>query len=314
MNEVELVINQFILEEGKLYTLPELYQQLEEKIHSDTTSIDDIASLINTDAALSAKVLKLANSPLFGFRSEINTLQRALTLIGIKEVKNLILMDTITHNFCQGQSYAILKMEDFWTRSVYIALMSKRMAQRLKHPEVDRLFISGIMSRIGQLVSCSTRRDDVLKVLNETLSYPLMDEFSIEVEHLGFNYNQVSAELLHRWHVPDEITQALAYLHSPLDLPDDLDPKTILDIYILHVATIYTHLLEHEDANMTPDLSKADDDVMNKDMDKYIEHVAPKINKLLAIDRNFIDDILFEIEVDALEILNIVFPESTNIY
>jgi len=314
MNEVELVINQFILEEGKLYTLPELYQQLEEKIYSDTVSIDEIASLINTDAALSAKVLKLANSPLYGFRAEINTLQRALTLIGTKEVRNLILMDTITHNFNQGSSYAILKMEDFWTRSVYIALISKRMAKKLKHPEVDRLFVSGIMSRIGQLVSCTTRCNEVLKVLNETLSFPLMDEFTIEVEHLGFNYNQVSAELLHRWHVPDEITLALDHIHSPLDLPEDLDPRTILDIYILHVASIYSHLLEHEDANMTADLIKPADEVMSDDINKYIDHVSPKINKLLAIDRKFIDDILFEIEMDALEILNIVFPKSTSIY
>ncbi len=88
MTEIELIVNQFILEQGKLYTLPELYQQLEEKIQSSNASIEKIGLLINTDAALSARILKLANSALYGFHSEINTLQRALNLIGLQEVKN----------------------------------------------------------------------------------------------------------------------------------------------------------------------------------------------------------------------------------
>lgn len=314
MTEIELIINQFILEQGKLYTLPELYQQLEEKIQSDNASIDEIGVLINTDAALSARVLKLANSPLYGFRSEINTLQRALTLVGLQEVKNLILMDAIAHNLNNNPSFAVLKMEDFWNRSVYIALLCKRIARRIKHPNTDRLFISGIMSRIGQLISCTTRREDVLIIINETLSYPLMDEFQIELEHLGFNYNELSARLLQHWHVPDDITFPIQYLHKPLELPDKLNPENIIDIYILHVATVYSHLLEHEDNHLNHDRSEIDTNSTNNDTDKYIEHVPDKINKMLAIEPALIEDILFEIELDALEILNIVFPKATTLY
>ncbi|GEM_PF-3080427 len=314
MTEIELIVNQFILEQGKLYTLPELYQQLEEKIQSRNASIEEIGLLINTDAALSARILKLANSPLYGFRSEINTLQRALSLIGLQEVKNLILMDAVAANINKNQSFEVLKMEDFWTRSVYIALLCKRIAKRIKHPNTDRLFISGIMSRIGQLISCTTRRDEVLKIINETLSYPLMDEFKIEFDHLGFNYNELSAELLQHWHVPEDITFPLRYLHCPLDLPDNLGPETIVDIYILHIATVYTHLLQHEDSLEQHNILDPDANAMTSDANMYIEHIPAKINQTLAISADFIDDILFEIELDALEILNIVFPKSTTIY
>ena len=314
MNEIELIVNQFILEQGKLYTLPELYQQLEEKFQSSNTSIEEIGLLINTDAALSARILKLANSPLYGFHSEINTLQRALTLIGLQEVKNLILMDAVAANINKNPSFEVLKMEDFWTRSVYIALLCKRIAKRIKHPNTDRLFISGIMSRIGQLISCTTRRDEVLKIINETLSYPLMDEFKIEFDHLGFNYNELSAELLKHWHVPEDITFPIRYLHRPLDLPDNLGPETIVDIYVLHIATVFTHLLQHEDSHGQHDALDSDTNAMTSDTNKYIEHIPAKINQMLAISTDFIDDILFEIELDALEILTIVFPKSTTIY
>ncbi len=314
MTEIELIVNQFILEQGKLYTLPELYQQLEEKIQSSNASIDEIGQLINTDAALSARILKLANSSMYGFRSEINTLQRALSLIGLQEVKNLILMDAVAANFNKNQAFKVLKMEDFWTRSVYIALLCKRIALRIKHPHKDRLFISGIMSRIGQLVTCTTRREEVLKVINETLSYPLMDEFQIELEHLGFNYNQISAALLQHWHLPADITFPIQYLHNPLNVPDNLSPENIIDIYILHLATVYTHLLQHEDNHSQADILAADTQVMTSDVNKYIEHVPEKINNTLAISPDFVDDILFEIEIDALEILNIVFPKATTIF
>ena len=139
MNEIDLIINQFILEGGKLYTLPELYHQLEEKILSNTASIDEISEILSTDAALNAKILKIANSSLYGFRAEVTTLNRALNLIGLKEVKNLILMDTIASQFSGGDSCTNIKMEDFWRRSVYLSLIAKRLAKKSKHPEPDRL-------------------------------------------------------------------------------------------------------------------------------------------------------------------------------
>ncbi|MCU7941016.1 MAG: HDOD domain-containing protein [gamma proteobacterium symbiont of Bathyaustriella thionipta] len=135
MNEIDLIINQFILEDGKLYTLPELYHQLEEKIRSNTASIDDISNILSTDAALNAKILKLANSSLYGFRSEVTTLNRALSLIGLKEVKNLILMDAIASQFSGDDKCITVNMEDFWRRSVYLALIAKRLSKNFKHPE-----------------------------------------------------------------------------------------------------------------------------------------------------------------------------------
>ncbi len=92
MTEIDLIINQFILEQGKLYTLPEIYHQIDKKIQSKTASINEIENIISTDAILTAKVLKMANSSIYAFRAEISTLNRALTLIGINEIKTLFLL------------------------------------------------------------------------------------------------------------------------------------------------------------------------------------------------------------------------------
>ena len=117
MTEIDLIVNQFILGNGKLCTLPELYQQLEEKTHSKTASIEDVGDIISIDASLSAKILKIANCPLYGFRSEISTLNRALNLIGLKEVKNLILLNYFSGDFSNNSQCTVILLENFWRRS-----------------------------------------------------------------------------------------------------------------------------------------------------------------------------------------------------
>jgi len=316
MTEIELLINQFILDAGKLYTLPELYQQLDAKINSDRVSIDEIGELLSTDAALCVKILRIANSSLYGFRAEITTITRALSLIGLKEIKNLILMDTVAQNFNKKDKYNAIQMEDFWRRSIYIALIAKRLAIINNHPQPDRLFICGIMSRIGQLVACITRAKEVLLIIHQQQNNPDESEFSIESNTLGFTYNEVSAKLLEHWKVPKEITIPLQMLHQPLNLTHEVSESYSQDIFILNMATIYSYLLEQEDNQTLEDNGQnaGENDPAIATADMYFNKVDNKINQALMIDPEIIDNILFEIELDALDILSIVFPDSMSIY
>ena len=313
MTEIDLIVNQFILEEGKLYTLPELYHQLEEKILSNTAPIDEIGQIISTDATLSAKILKIANSALYGFRAEVSTLSRALNLIGVEEVKNLILLDTLAGQFNDANPCAALKMEDFWRRSVYLALISKRLSKRLKHPGADRLFISAIMSRLGQLVCCSTRSNEIAQILNEHMNKPEKNEFDIESNFLGFTYNMVSAKILEYWKVPEEIIVSLQYLHEPFNAPENIRNSYLEDLLILNVATIYSGILEQDELRTNSD-SQESGELIIEPAETYLTRVNPAINEALNIDKNTIDDILFEIEMDALEIMGIIFPKSSLIF
>lgn len=311
MTAIELIVNQFILEKGKLYTFPELYYQLEEKILSNTASIDEIGHIISTDPILSAKILKIANSSLYGFRAEIATLERALGLIGVNEVKNLILLDSLTGNINNDNQCSAVNMEDFWRRSVYLALISKRLSIKLKHPDADRLFISAIMSRIGQLVCCSTQSEDVSQVLNEHMGAPGKIEFAIEYNILGFTYNEVSARILEHWKVPSEIFISLKYLHDPLNAPEEFKESYLTDLAILNAATIFSGLLEQDDLNTNVDKNN---ELIIDTAESYLSRVDPVVNDILNIDKKTIDDILFEIEIDALEILGIIFPNTSLIY
>ncbi len=308
MTEIDLIVNQFILEDGKLYTLPELYHQLEEKIRSNTASIEEIGEIISTDAILSAKILKIANSPLYGFRSEVSTLNRALNLIGLAEVKNLILFDALAGQFNESPPCKYIKLEDFWRRSVYIALISKRLSIKLKHPDSERLFISAIMSRLGQLVCCSTHSNEVSEIFKEHLNSPDKSEFEVEQNLLGFTYNEVSAKILEYWKVPDEIVKPLSFFQNPLNAPEVIKKTYLADILILNVATIYSRILERDE------LSSNTGELIIETAETYLSNIDPVINEALGIDTKTVEDILLEIEMDSLEILGIIFPNSSLIF
>ncbi len=307
MNEISIIIHQFILEGGKLHTLPELYQQLEEKIHASNSSIEEISDVLSTDTALSVKILKLANSALYGFRAEVTTLKRALNLIGLNDLKNLILMDTIANKFSSNDNCAKIKMEDFWRRSVYTALIAKRLAKKNKHEEPERLFISAIMSRLGQLVCCATCLNKVSAIIDEHISLPEKSEFDIELRHLGFCYNQVSGALLQHWHVPENIINSICYLHAPISAPQTYQQ----DSSILNVATIYSGILELDEVSEHTD---ENNELIIETADTYLHKTNPAINHNLHINQSVVEDILFEIEMDALEILQIIFPRSSLIF
>lgn len=309
MTEIELIINQFILEQGKLYTLPELYHQLEKKILSQSASIDEIGEIISTDAALSARLLKIANSPLYGFRSEISTLNRALTLIGVKEVKNLILLDTLSGQFNDYNQCTAVKMEDFWYRSVYLALIAKRLATVNGHKEADQLFISAIMSRLGQLVCCSVQMGYVAQIHHEHSKNLRGDEFAIEKSVLGFTYNEMSAKILQRWKVPESITASLQYLHAPFEAPEEIQNSIQQELMILNVATIYSGILEHKEP-----VNDNSSEFHVETSETYLSLVDPAINDSLNINTTLIDALLFEIEIDAMEILRVIFPNSSLIF
>jgi HD-like signal output (HDOD) protein len=304
MTEIELIINQFILEDGKIYTLPELYHQLDEKIRSETATIESIGELLSTDAALTAKILRIANSPLYGFKSEITTLNRALNLIGLKIVKNIILMDTVAQNFNKNDKYTSIQMQDFWRRSVYIALIAKKIANRINHDEPDRLFICGIMSRIGQLVAILTRAKESLIIHHQCQNDPEENQLNIERNVLGFTFNELSAQLLKHWKVPEEIYYPILALSDPLNSTPPSDNYT-LDGYIMNVATIYSQKLGLDNVEQAMELIPTSD---------FVASIERPINKALNIDESGVDDILFEIEIEAIEILAIVFPKATTIY
>jgi len=138
---------------NRLVSLPEVCHRLHELLEDPRKNSTDIARLIAQDADLTARLLKIANSSLYGYGGRINSLERAISLIGTSELLVLVLATSSVMTFPKipGEFF---NMASFWRHSVYSGVVARLLAQRchVLHPE--RLFIAGLLHDIGLFALC----------------------------------------------------------------------------------------------------------------------------------------------------------------
>jgi len=144
-------LEQVIANAGKLYTLPDICLQLKTLTEDGQSSAPEISRLVSTDTALSARLLKLANSPLYGFPSKVSSLSRAITLVGVEEMNSLALATAAAGMF-RGVGGATIDIHSFWRHSVLTGLMMSQMAKALRTAISEELFLIGLLHNLGKLV------------------------------------------------------------------------------------------------------------------------------------------------------------------
>lgn len=219
----------------KLPSLPAIYTQIIEATNNPESSASDIANVISNDTGLSARLLKIVNSPFYGFPSKIDTLFRAVTILGTKQLSTLALGMNIVRVFKNIPS-DLMDMQSFWEHSVTCGIIARITAGYKKIQNTERLFVAGLLHDIGRLIlySCVPMhsRNALLRAKNgSSLLY------SAEAEILGFDHTRIGGLLLKKWKLPVSLENSVKYHHSPLRSKDGLEPA------IIHVADIMTNAL-----------------------------------------------------------------------
>ncbi|RMG31687.1 MAG: HDOD domain-containing protein [Gammaproteobacteria bacterium] len=196
----------------ELVSFPDLALRLMDMIHDPQASASDLGNLIMEDPALTARLLRIANSAFYGFPSRIDTVTRAVTVIGTLELLDLVLATTMVDSFA-GLPVEWIDMEAFWAHSLYTAVVTRLIAQQLRAPAHEHRFIAGLLHDIGALVLCLQRPEALRKVLEQAAvtRRPLHE---LEREHLGYHHGEVGAALMHHWHLPESLARPAADHHD----------------------------------------------------------------------------------------------------
>lgn len=218
-----------------LASLPEICIEIQRLADDPETEFEQFGDLVCQDTALASHLLRVVNSPYYGFPAQIDTVTRAIQLIGINELRNLTLATSAVEIFAKIPA-DLFDMLGFWRHSVFCALMAKNLAVkcRVLHPE--RLFIAGLLHDIGQLVLVTKLPETMQQILHTsaTSQHQLSD---IEIATLGFTHADVGGELLKQWNIPQILTQAVATHHT-------LAEHCSYEAAILHIANATTHQIE----------------------------------------------------------------------
>jgi len=183
---------------GDIFVLSDSFIRIKELIDGESSTIDDISDVIIIDPALAGTILKLANSSFFNYPGKIDTISKAVLVLGVTEVYNLVIAYFTTQAFKSinaEQDY----LDSFWENSVDCALLIKFLGCSLNVPNAERLFILGLLHNLGELVVKQISSDKVIKCQSvESNCLP----WNIQQDVLGFTYGECGAELLKLWQLP----------------------------------------------------------------------------------------------------------------
>ncbi|MFT6418600.1 MULTISPECIES: HDOD domain-containing protein [unclassified Colwellia] len=197
--------NDYAQQASEIFVLSDSFIRIKELIDDDNSTIDDIADVIILDPALAGTILKLANSSLFSYPGKIDTISKAVLVLGITEVYNLVIA------FFTSRAFKALDVEqdyldDFWCKSVDCALIVKYLGVNLRIPNAERLFLIGLLHNLGELVVQQIAPEKAVVANKFTATELPWDK---QKKTLGFTYADCAAELLKQWQLPFSIIEPI---------------------------------------------------------------------------------------------------------
>jgi len=198
-----------------LPSLPTLYTEIIDAIHTPNVSIHRIGQIVSKDLAMTAKILQLVNSAFFGFPRHISSPSPAVVMLGLNTVKSLVLSIQIFSKFdskCMPAGF----LEQLWQHNIVIGENSKLISEHesQKKTVIDLAYMAGLLHDTGKLILAANFPDDYIKVLSLSRQEG-RNLYDSEREIFDVTHSEVGAYLMDLWGLPLPIIEALAFHHNP---------------------------------------------------------------------------------------------------
>ncbi len=224
---------------GALVSLPEVVVRINELVDDPTSSAEDIGRAVQQDAALTARLLTLANSAMFGMQRQIDTVGRAIAVLGTRQVRDLTLGLSAARTFA-GIPNDLVSMDSFWHHSVLCAVSARQLAGECARGRPDSSFVAGLLHDVGQLVLFHKLPRESHRALLLSIDEPNEPELYLcERDVLGFDHAAVGGALARHWHLPASLTECIEFHHDPARAQSHP-----LDVALVHVANSLATLIE----------------------------------------------------------------------
>ncbi len=267
--------------------LPKAYLRLRELIADPDSSLADITQVIANDPGLTSRILRIVNSAYFALAVKVDTIGRAVQVLGLNQVHDLALataaVGTLSKIPCQA-----LDIHDYWRRSIYAAVVAKILAKRIGMRTHERLFVGGLLHGIGELVLAF--KEPVLFIeIKAAAARRQLPMSAVQREHLGFDYAAISSELLRQWQLPDELVvpvrhHATAFATAPATLLDD--------VAVLQVAAAVSRAA-----------------LWTSEQDEPVPAFEPVAMQVTKLDEESIEQVMSESDQHVIEAMSLLLPD-----
>ncbi|HPY03222.1 MAG TPA: HDOD domain-containing protein, partial [Spirochaetota bacterium] len=231
-DETLMAVKEDIINEIHLLpSIPTFINELLVLCDDPDSSISQMSNKVKGDPALSADILKLANSAGFAPNKKIETINEALTRIGLSNFKYILLAATTKR--IMDQRYK--KFEQIWQHSLKVAFYSRLITQNFKLSSLtEQIFISALLHDLGKLVLLAVDNDLTIKIADFVKSHGIRTTTILEEISIGISHSSIGKLISEKWNFAEFITQAIAFHHSPL-LCDEKFSDIINIVYLANI-------------------------------------------------------------------------------
>lgn len=222
-----------------LPTLPNVYTSLVEVLESPVVSTKLVAEVISSDQASAFRVLKVANSPFFGFRGRINTINQAIMYLGLNEVKNIVLALAVIDTFSRQKLFEKISPNDFWKHSIAVGITSRIIAKMSGQADFENYFLAGILHDIGKLVfmeTAPTQFSDSLELVRREGVKILEAEKKI----LGLDHTEAGLILTKKWKLPFFFQRVISEHHRGVS--NDAYENIVASVHLSNIVVKFLNL------------------------------------------------------------------------
>jgi putative nucleotidyltransferase with HDIG domain len=271
----------------QLPALPTIAMEVVEMVDNPKTSASKLGKLISTDQALTAKVLKIANSPFYGFPRKISTIDFAIIVLGYDALKEIVISISLVSSL-QKKSDAIFDAKGFWDHSIASGVLARRLARDLGYRVSGEVFVGGLLHDMGISVLHRYFRNEykrIVEILQETDLNALEAEESV----LGVTHAEIGGWLAERWNLPDHLVEAIRFHHSPSRADKNKDL-----VALIHCADVFAFRMSAQavdfdkgldfDPQSLDHLQLTDPQVLNQYMQSYSDLIKVDLEQVTQFE------------------------------
>ena len=241
MNIRERVVDLIRNKSTSLPTLPVVINNIIVTAKSDRTTAADLAGFISNDQALSARILKIANSVYYGQPRKIDSITKAIIVIGFKEIISIALGSGIFRTLCGNSSSALIDMHELWKHSIAVGFACRHIEKATRMSFTESAMLAGLLHDMGKIILILYFRKEYEAVLQEQKTRATVPLDVIEKEMLGIDHAEMAYLLMKQWNLPESISLPIRYHHNQAECPFEyLNMATMVTIadYLCHASEI----------------------------------------------------------------------------
>jgi len=272
----------------RLVSLPEVCIRVNEMLDEPNVTVAGLGNVIIQDTSLTARLLKIVNSSYYGFEAKIETVSRAVTVVGLRELRGLVIAASAVEMFSNIPEEVFNKVR-FWRHSLYCGVIARLLAEQCHVLHSERLFVAGLLHDIGKLIVAQRFQEETKLIALET-KLGERSELEIEKDIIGFTHAEVGGELMKSWNMPETLIEAVSFHHSPLEAESG-----VMETSLIHIANILT---------VEAELGL---DMINHDA---VEKIAPSAWEVTGLDESVKEHVFREAGPLFVEALETILPRS----